>query len=396
MKSVPIVLATSNFPPLSGGISRYLFQIMRFLPSDLVRVIALPTPGWQDFDEKQDFSIRRLRLPPNWSLSNDTNKYLAPFYFKELLRERDAEIVLCGQAYHSLILPSWLIQKLTGKPYGIFTYGLDLLRPQTRRYKWFFNKLLQSANIVFADSHAAASIGQNLGVKQHQIHVVHPTIESKELHSRITANEIRLRHGLDGKKCILSVGRLVERKGFDTVIRALPMILHEVPIAHYLIVGSGPLEDHLKSMVEELGLEEHVTFVGYVSDEELAAYYMASDVFAMISREIPDEGDLEGFGIVYLEANLLGKPVVAGRSGGVVDAVLHEQTGLLVNPICIEEIAQGIIRMLINPELAKMLGENGRERVLSEFNGRVAAKKVLDVLKDNISNLEVEPFHLQS
>lgn len=384
MKPAPIILVASNFPPMNGGISRYLYQIVRFFPSDLVRVIALPTPGWRDFDSTHDLNIRRLNLPLNWGLTYTRAKYLSPFYFRELLREREAEIILCGQAYHSLMLPAWLVQKLRGKSFGVFTHGLDLLKPQRRGYRWVFNKFLESANIVFANSRTTARAGQNLGVKQQKIHVVHPSVDPGNLESLVTPIEIRSRHGLDGKKCILSVGRLVERKGFETVILSLPIILKEVPKAHYLIVGNGPLEDHLISMVVKLGLEEHVTFAGYVPDEELGAYYLVGDIFAMISREIPDKGDLEGFGIVYLEANLMGKPVVAGRSGGVEDAVLHEETGFLVDPNCIEEVAHGIIKLLTNPELAKKLGENGRERVLRDFNGRVAANKVLDVLNNNI------------
>jgi phosphatidylinositol alpha-1,6-mannosyltransferase len=365
---------------MSGGISHYLYEIIRFLPPEHVRVIALQSQGWQDFDKEQAFSIRRLKLPLKSNNSSSHDKYLAPFFFKEMLREKDASIVLCGQAYHSLLMPAWLLQKLNGSHFGVFTHGLDLLRPQNRRYKWFFNQFLLAAEIVFANSQASANIGQNLGVKPEKIHVVHPSVNISRLKSSITPQDVRQQHGLYKKKCLLTVGRLVERKGCDTVIRAMPLILNTVPDAHYLIVGSGPWESRLKSMVIEMGLERHVTFTGYVPDDKLSAYYLASDVFVMISREILEHGDLEGFGIVYLEANLLGKPVVAGRSGGVTDAVVHEETGLLVNPDDLREISNGIIRLLSNPEFAKTLGENGRNRVKSSFNGRIAAQEVLNAL----------------
>jgi phosphatidylinositol alpha-1,6-mannosyltransferase len=164
------------------------------------------------------------------------------------------------------------------------------------------------------------------------------------------------------------------------MIEALPLVLEAFPKTTYLIVGEGPQGSHLRTLVKTLGLEDNVIFVGQVKEDELGAYYAACDVFAMVSRDIPEKGDVEGFGIVYLEANLFGKPVVAGRSGGVPDAVLNEQTGLLVNPHDPQEVASAIVRLLRDPELAERLGTNGRNRVRDEFTGSAAADKLLRAL----------------
>jgi phosphatidylinositol alpha-1,6-mannosyltransferase len=279
-------------------------------------------------------------------------------------------------------LPAWLVSKLRNIPYGVFTFGMDLLYPQTTVYKGLFNYLLKKADIVFADSSAAAQILPGLGVNPAQVVVVYPSVNiTGRVPDADLLEALRERHGLAGKKCILTVGRLVERKGHDTVLRAMPQILESVPEAHYLIVGQGVHEPTLRALVQELQLTSHVTFAGYAAEEELSTYYALGDVFVMISREIPEKGDIEGFGMVYLEANLLGKPVVAGRSGGVPEAVLHEQTGLLVMPTDVQEVSEAITRLLNAPELAERLGNFGRRRTIMDFSSRANADRVFKILR---------------
>jgi phosphatidylinositol alpha-1,6-mannosyltransferase len=377
-----IVFLVNNYPPMLGGISHHLYDITRFLPESMTYVIGLPTPEYEDFDRQQKYRIERISVPWGYDVSVRQFKFLAPVYMYQLIRVPNVDITLCGQAHHTLMLPAWLLQKTRGTPFGVFVYGLDLLRPQTRRYRKLFNALLREADVVFADSQAAADITCNLGVDFGKIHVVNPNVDPEKLIVRVPPETIRERHGLEGKKCILTVGRLVERKGHDVVLQALPEVISLVPDVHYLIVGSGPNEARLRSLVVDLGLEQYVTFVGRIEDDELASYYSVCDVFVMISREIPEEGDIEGFGIVYLEANLMGKPVIAGRSGGVPDAVLHNKTGLLVDPRAIREVSSALIQILRNSELAHKMGEFGKSRVVKEFSSGSAANRVLAVLQE--------------
>lgn len=379
-----IILITGNFPPEIGGISHYLYEIVRHIPGEQVDVVGLPTPGSDSFDANQRFCVRRLALPRQWSAASPAFKFLAPFYFAQLLKKEGAGLVLCGQAHHTLMLPAWLNWRFTGTPYALFSYGLDLLKPQTRRYKRLFNFLLAEARLVFGDSRAATDIARNLGVPADRLCVLNPSIDPAQLQGQFSAEEVRKRHSLENKRCILTVGRLVERKGHDTVISVLPTILKAIPEAHYLIVGRGPHEAVLRRLVEERHLERYVTFAGNIPDGELPGYYQACDVFAMISRELPHKGDIEGFGIVYLEANYFGKPVVAGRSGGVPDAVIHGKTGLLVDPADPKETAKAIIELLRDEALARNLGQIGKERVLREFSSAAAAEKMLSVLRRKV------------
>ena len=157
--------------------------------------------------------------------------------------------------------------------------------------------------------------------------------------------------------------------------------MREFPEVKYRIIGEGPQQLELKSLAAELGLSASVEFQGRVSDEELRQAIADCTVFAMPSRELP--GDAEGFGIVFLEAAALGKPSIAGRSGGISDAVIHEETGLLVNPNDPADVAGAVLRLLKDPALASTLGANARRRVLAACTPTVVAHNFHDIVLNN-------------
>lgn len=380
MANVKIDLLTLDFPPIHGGISHYLYEIVQHMPPDFIRVVCVTPPDADLFDAQQKFEIVRLKIPTKWHLFTKQLKFFSPAFLLQLAKSNNSQYVLCGQAHYSLLLPAWFYSKLKRIPFGVFCYGLDLLYPQNYSYRTIFNYLLRQANVVFVDSSAAQNIAINLQVDPDKISLIYPTINPTSLANHVSAEAIRERHGLANKKCIVTVGRLIERKGHDIVIQSLPAILNEIPEAHYVIVGTGPYESQLKRLVMELGLENSVTFAGYVSQKELGGYFSMCDVFTMISREIVETGDIEGFGIVYLQASSFEKPIVAGNSGGVPDAVLHEQTGLLVNPTDPNEVSVAITHILQNPALAKYFGVTGKNRVQTQFRSEEATKKVLEVM----------------
>ena len=385
VKANGVALLTSNFPPNVGGIASMLYDIARCFPPEKMEVVGLPVAGWRVFDAQQHFSIRRLRIPQEWGSFSPQYKWLAPYYFSELVKGRVPSYVLCGAAHHTLVLPAMLLHALNGTPFGVFAYGSDILGPQRRAYKTLFNSMIRSAESVFVISQFTRDKAIGMGLESEKVHVIHPTVDPYRLAARVPPKSLKNRLHLDGKRVILTVGSLVERKGHDVVIRALPEILTHIPEAHYVIVGTGPREGYLRELVRDLLLGSRVTFVGLVPERDLGSYYAACDVFAMISREIPGRGDAEGFGIVYLEANLFGKPVVAGRSGGVQDAVCDGLTGILVDPQEPADVAKAIVGLLRTPGLAKRLGERGRRRAVEEFDGKVASQKLLALLSSYCS-----------
>jgi phosphatidylinositol alpha-1,6-mannosyltransferase len=178
---------------------------------------------------------------------------------------------------------------------------------------------------------------------------------------------VRRRYGLAGRPVILSVGRLVPRKGHDTLIRALPLVRREVEGAALLVVGAGPDERRLRRLADRLGVTDAVTFAGGVPHRDLPPYYAAADVFAMPCRTRRVGLDLEGLGIVFLEAAAAGLPVVAGDSGGACEALLPGRTGYLVDGRSVREVAERLTELLLDRKAARAMGARGREWVMTRW-----------------------------
>jgi phosphatidylinositol alpha-1,6-mannosyltransferase len=234
---------------------------------------------------------------------------------------------------------------------------------------------LRTADRVVANSRFTANLLRNVGVSPERIEVVHPGCNSQRFRPRAPKQELKKeilgeRHA---DKVILSVGNLVSRKGQDMVIRALAALRHKGPQATYLIVGEGPHRTELEKLAAALGVSRHVVFAGRV-DGDLVDIYALADVFAMPSREQLEACDVEGFGLVFLEASACAKPVIGGRSGGIPDAVVDGFTGLLVDPSNPNEIAHALALLLTDAELATRLGQQGRSWVVDRFDwSRVGA-----------------------
>ena len=186
--------------------------------------------------------------------------------------------------------------------------------------------------------------------------------------------------GLSDKKVMVCVGRLVHRKGQDKLIQAMPQILKSIPNAHLLLVGDGPYRDYLQKLVEKNSLEGSITFKGRVEFEELPMYMCVGDIFAMPSRSRLMGLEVEGLGSAYLEATACGLPILAGNSGGVPDAVIHNKTGLVVNGRDEKEIASAAIELLSNSDSANQMGLNGREWILENWRWEKWSKDFEDLL----------------
>lgn len=258
---------------------------------------------------------------------------------------------------------AFFINKVFGVPYIVFVHGLDVYAPQgNKKVSRFMDLVLKNASFIIANSSFTKSLLRNI-VQESKVVVLHPVVDM----GRFTQSSEHVKKIPSEKKMILTVGRLVESKGHSAVIRALPKVLKQFPEVVYQIIGAGPMEKPLKELVNTLGLSGKVIFAGEVKDRELPLYYNACDIFILTSKEIPDKGEIEGFGIVFLEAACFAKPVIGGKSAGIPDAVIDGVTGILVDPENTEEIAAAIVRLLADEAMAKKLGENARKRVLSEF-----------------------------
>jgi phosphatidylinositol alpha-1,6-mannosyltransferase len=196
----------------------------------------------------------------------------------------------------------------------------------------------------------------------------------------VDATSLRQSLGLSEKKVIVSVGRLVHRKGQDFLIESMPQILTQVPDAHLLLVGQGPYRAHLEKLVTKHSLQENVTFIGRIQYNDLPGYICVGDIFAMPSRSRFGGLEVEGLGIVYLEASACGLPVIAGESGGAPDAVIEGVTGFVVDGTSTEQIANRAIQLLRDEKLRRGMGSAGRAWIEKEWRWQIWASKFSELL----------------
>ena len=237
------------------------------------------------------------------------------------------------------------------------------------------------ADLVIANSQFTADLLLEGGVAKDKVAVLNLGADPERFRPEPKDAELVKRYDLDGRKVILSVGRLVIRKGQDMTIRAMPTILEKIPNAVYLIGGTGAYGTELRKLVDSLGLGSHVRFIGSIADEEMVKTFNLADVFIMANRLMKGSGDLEGFGIVFLEAGACEVPVIGGRSGGVPDAIIDGETGFLIDGNSPEPISETVIRILSDPELAERMGRNGRERVCREQSWNHVASRFGELLQ---------------
>ena len=371
-----LLMVCTDFPPERGGISTYSREIASALvKSCRVTVLA---PGASDiigFDETCSFRIIRTPSLPFIRIA------ALIFYLPYLLMRFRFDAVL-----HT-VWPTALISHLyycfLPVSYFISVHASEILddkRTWRRRLKYHLrpwrNAAFNRAAGIFPVSHYCANLIRSFGLSQKNIHVVPNGVDPRRFKPHVRSND----RGLP--KRILTVARLDLHKGHDRVLEALGLIKSKGLEFEYVIVGKGDEERRLRQISKNLGFENEVTFAGYIPDRELPGVYASADIFVMASREIPGRLDLiEGFGIAFLEASASGLPVIAGRSGGVADAVRKGQTGLLVNPEDPKEIAEALHLLLTDSDLRRRLGGAGRQWTLCEMNWENTAKRLLDKMQ---------------
>ncbi len=361
------LILTLEYPPHIGGIAAYLDQFTRSVSPDDIVVLAPHIIGDAEFDATRKAHVIRKKLffpLPLWP------RWLKMFWQALwICRREEIERI---HVHH--ILPvgyvAFLLSKITRTPYVLFSHGTDIAgiadRPWKKRMALF---VAQHARRIITNSENLRSrLTSVFPQLADSISVLYPCPDKDFLTPPQEAVLAPLRHqyALEGKKVVLSVSRLVDGKGFPHLIRLMPKILQQVPNLVWFIVGDGPKRGEILKMIQEKNLQNVVRFIGEVSHDQLKAYYYLADVFALLTH--PDEGREEGLGLVFLEAAAAGLPVIAGRSGGVDEAVIHGQTGLVIDfhqqP---EAIIQAFADLMHNAAYAKQLGAAGKMRIQREF-----------------------------
>lgn len=377
-----LLILTDNYPPQPGGIGTYAYELARNLHKEgmEVRVFAPGGKGDTEVDSREGFITYRLfKKRPLLEL----HALLLLIY----LALRGHVDGVCCMTWHPWGSMAMLVGLLFTVPYYVVAHGGELLEANESlldglKYRALLRPLKRSvlakASAIFPNSNNTKRLLVALGMTEDKITVVPCGTDPEKFQAVRNREEIAQKYGLKGKKILLTVARLESHKGIDTIIGLMPELIKKIPNLVYVAVGTGRQEATLKDMARHLNLNGRVLFTGLVSQEELLGLYGVCDVFVMVSRELPSAS--EGFGIVFLEANACGKPVIGGKAGGVPDAVVHGETGLLVDPNDPQEVAEAVVRLLMDDSFAERLGARGRQRVVKELNWKVSAQRVKDAI----------------
>jgi len=377
------LLIANIFPPINGGSAVVYESICQFSPAGSMHVLAPwrhyltgeEVEGWRAYDDEARFPIDRIELlrppvaDPRTLLHSAWLQLAVDLPLKarvlqkvvSLIRREKVDVICICE----LSSGSWLgltLKRLLGIPYINYIHGEEVTTDSA--YRLFGRRrrqYLQHADAVVAVSKfTRRALIENMGVAPQRIELIVNGVDVERFRPGPKSPTLIERYGLSGKQVLLTVGRLVERKGVDTTIRALPQVLTLCPDVRYLVVGTGEYLPRLRALVDELSLADHVIFAGRVFRDELVAHYQLCDLFVMPNRELANH-DTEGFGLVFLEANACGKAVISGRSGGVVEAVRDGETGLNVDGDSVDEVADGITRLLRDEDLRGALAARGLE-----------------------------------
>jgi phosphatidylinositol alpha-1,6-mannosyltransferase len=368
---VHVFVVTNDFPPRLGGINYYVDQLMRRFPAGTVTIFSSRYPGWQEFD--RDYPHDVIRLETEMMLPTPGVRRR----LHDELRSRKPDVVVFGATWPLGHMGPAIRQKLN-IPYLGFTHGLELTGAKV---PGLLRNIGRHAGMLTAASEWSKKKLESAFGWEGRMPVLPSGIDTERFHPRVSDAAIRERHSLGAAPVICCVSRLVARKGQDMLIRALPAIARRVPDVRLLIVGIGPYDATLRKLAVTTGVADRVVFAGAVSYEELAAYFRAGDVFAMPCRARWFGLDIEALGAVFLQGAAVGRPVIAGDSGGAPEAVIPGKTGLVVDPTRPEPLAEAITPLLLDTDRAQAMGKAGAEWIHREWTWEHMANRLKALLQ---------------
>lgn len=369
---------TNDFGPRAGGIETFVHGLIERLPKGSVIVYASAQSNAAQFDADwlHQYGVEIIR---------DRSKILLPTprvlkICQRIIRDRNVTRVAFGAAA-PLGIMARALRKAGAQKIVALTHGHEVWWAKVPPFSFalrFMSKDIDA--IAYLGSYTKDEISKALRKSDAtKLVQIAPGIDVDHF-APTDSSDLRAKLGLADKSVIISVGRLVHRKGQDKLISSLPQIRAAVPNAHLVLVGVGPRQNYLEKLAVKLKVANCVTFIGRINYADLPKYICVGDIFAMPSRSRFLGLEVEGLGIVYLEASACGLAVVGGKSGGAPDAVLVGETGVVVDGTNTFEIAESCIELLNNPELCALMGANGRAWIIENWRWEIWAKKFAALL----------------
>ncbi|CAO5173853.1 GDP-mannose-dependent alpha-(1-6)-phosphatidylinositol monomannoside mannosyltransferase [Frankia sp. AiPs1] len=370
-----VLVVTNDFPPRPGGIQAYVHNFATRLPAGEVVVYASSWPQTAEFDAAQPFPV--VRHTSSLMLPTPAVAHRA----RDIARAEGCDTVWFGAAAPLALLGGAVRRGTRVGRVVASTHGHEVGWAALPAARQALRRIGATADVVtYLTDYTRARIGPALGVGPPALVRLPSGVDASVFRPGVGRDEIRRRYGLTERRVVVCVSRLVPRKGQDMLIRALPALRRRVPEAALLLVGGGPHRAGLERLAREAGIEGHVTFTGSVPWSELPAHHAAGDVFAMPCRTRRRGLEVEGLGIVYLEASAAGLPVVAGRSGGAPDAVLDGRTGVVVDGTDLAAVTTAVGDLLADPARAAAMGTAGRSWVEQHWRWDILAARLRALL----------------
>lgn len=377
------LLLTENFPPVSGGSSRWFWELYSRLDKNDVIVVTNETQENLTPDIKNS-ELTILRIPlqcAEWGFKSVAG---LSFYFKtvlnlrKIIKQHNITHIHCGRVIHEGVI-AWLLSLITSVKFICYVHGEDVETAATsREHNLMVKQVCKHSALLICNSQNTANIVTRLNyASTEKIEILNPGVDATKF---VPANEditFKEKMGWLDKRVIITVGRLQQRKGQDNMIKAMALIKQQMPDVVYAVIGRGECYNLLSELQLELGLEQEVQLLDEISDEEMIKCYQQCDLFILPNRTI--DNDIEGFGMVLVEAQSCQKPVIAGNSGGTKETMLIGTSGLVVDCTEPQVIANEVLALLANPEKLTAMGIAGREHVLKELDWQahtVKAKKI--------------------
>lgn len=366
------ILVTNDFPPKVGGIQSYLWELWRRLPAENFHVYTTPFQGDREFDSEQPF--RTVRSGNKFLLPTPSTNRNA----QKLRKDIQAELIVWDPAF-----PLGVIAPRSRAPYALVLHGAELAIPgKIPVVRSFLANTLKKASLVICAGNYPAEEAERISKQSLPLAIIPPGVDVERFSPATPSEKEKIRNGLEipnTSPVLLTLTRLVPRKGIDILIKAVKILKKDYPELLLLIAGSGRDLQRLKGLAEDS--TESIRFLGEIPDGRLPDLYRASDIFCMPCRSRWGGLEQEGFGIVFLEAAASGIPQIAGRSGGSADAVSNNETGLIINdPKDPRQLAESIGVLLKDSEKLRRMGLAARKRTENYFSYDQLSKSLIEAL----------------
>lgn len=373
-----ILLVTNDLGPRSGGIETFIHGLLEKLDGSQIVILASSQEGDSVFDKELNRKYGVIVYRDRAKILLPTPRVISKA--KSIMREHQATTIWFGAAAPlALMAPN--LRRVGAKRIVALTHGHEVWWAKLPIFNLAMRRIGNSCDVLtYLGPYTKSAIAKSVGKKTSLVQIA-PGISTELFQPGNKPADLVAKYQIGNRPTLLCVGRLVHRKGQDRLIEAMAKIKEEVPGALLLLVGSGPREVHLRKLISKFGLENDVQLLGRITYDQLPKHFLLGDVFVSPSRSRLAGLEVEGLGIVYLEASASGLPVIAGNSGGAPDAVLENKTGLVVDGTNIDEIAEACISLLANPTLAKEFGNAGRTWAVENWNWNYWGSRFAEVLE---------------